>query len=420
MRYSSKSSSTASTVLSRRHHHHSFAFLPTKLPLTAILWLTALLALAFIAISATTNAPSSFSSRLFPLPDHDANLAYFMQIVPNTLPHLPRLFCKIYHPRNVYALHFDVKIPQSEVDVAVAQLRAAVPTFDKNTYLVPPDVIVYNGVSMILNTLAGMTFLLDIPNPWHFFINLSGSDYPLTASYLPRQLLAQAIPYNPVFFSLANPSGWRARFKIRSEKLYLDPSLTHAQSDLPSLIETTHDNPLVDNVTFVPVHSEAWMILSRSFVEYLVHSPTARRMLVSLSSMRGSDEFFFASLAFNHPVFNRSLVPHSFRKVIWSYDGVHAGQHPYNIDRTDDQGNFIFKDQLRSCVQWHARKFEQHDSALMDAIDEFVDDSDRVTKIRHEFGKVMNNLRQRYNSMTPATSDRTASAYRPPSYSAQR
>lgn len=417
MRYFSRSTSSASTLFSRRHH--SFTT-PTKLPLNVIPWLIALLALAILAISATTRTPSSLSSRLFPLPDRDANLAYFMQIVPSTLPHLPRLFRRIYHPRNVYALHFDVKIPQSQVDHAVAQLRSAVTSFDQNTYLVPPDVIVYNGVSMILNTLAGMTFLLDLPNPWHFFINLSGSDYPLTTSYLPRQLLAKAIPYNPVFFSLANPSGWRARFKIRSEKLYLDPSLTHAQSDLPSLIETTHDNPLVENVTFVPVHSEAWMILSRPFVEYLVHSPTARRMLVSLANMRGSDEFFFASLAFNHPVFNRSLVPHSFRKVIWSYNGIHAGQHPYNIDRTDDQGNFIFKEQLRSCVQWHARKFEQNDSALMDAIDSFADEPARVAKIHHEFGKVMDNLRHRYNTISPAAPDRASSAYPHSSLSAPR
>lgn len=420
MRYFTKSAPSASSIFSRRHHQHSLNTSPTKLPLTAILWLVALFALVFLAITATTRAPSSFSaSRLFPLADPDANLAYFIQIVPSTLPHLPRLFARIYHPRNVYALHFDVKVSQLQVNQAVAQLRSLVPSFDQNTYLVPPDVIVYNGVSMILNTLAGMTFLLDLPNPWHFFINLSGSDYPLTASYLPRQLLARAIPYNPVFFSIANSSGWQSRFKIRSETLYLDPSLTHAQSDLPPLIETSFQNPLVENVTFVPVHSEAWMILSRSFVEYLVHSPTARRMLVSLANMRGSDEFFFASLAYNHPVFNRSLVPHSFRKVIWSLNGVHAGQHPYNIDRTDDQGNYAFKEQLRSCVQWHARKFEQNDSALMDAIDAFADDPARVAKIRHEFNKVMNNLRLRYES-SPLDSAQHSSAHHLTTWSTPR
>lgn len=408
-------------MFSARRHLHPITS-ATKNPLTALLWLVALFTLVFVTISpvfTSRTVTSSLSpSRLFaPFSDREANIAYFIQIVPSTMLHLPRLFRRIYHPRNVYALHFDIKVPPADVQKAIDHLRTLIPTFDRNTYIVPPDVLVYNGVSMILNTLAGMTFLLDVPNPWHFFINLSGNDYPLTHPYLPRQLLAQALPFNSVFFSLANPSGWLARYKIRSEKLYLDPSLTHAQTDLPPLLETPHLNPLTHNVSFVPVHSEAWMILSRSFVQYLVHSPTSRRMLVSLANMRGSDEFFFASLAYNHPAFNRSLVPHSFRKVIWSFNGIHAGQHPYFIDRVDDNSNYVFKDQLRSCVQWHARKFQENDSPLMDDIDAFANDPARVAKIRHEFSKVMTNLRTRYDSAAPGVTLDTAPLYRSPSWS---
>lgn len=360
-----------------------------------------LLFLIVIAISLIHDIPLT-STSLVSLrfrPSNSVDIAYFIQIVPSTLAHLPRLFGRVYHPGNVYALHFDVKIPQSHVEQSMTQLQSSIPSLNRNTYVVPSDVIVYNGVSMILNTLAAINYLLDLKHPWTFFINLSGSDYPLTDAYLPRQLLAQALPYSPIFFSLAEEENWMIRFKKRAEDMFIDPSLTHSVNYNPPLIETPFKNPIFDNITFIPVHAEAWMILPRQFCTYVSTSPKSRRMLLSLANMRGSDEYFFSTLAYNHPVFNKSIVPHSFRKVIWTHDGTHAGQHPYHIDESQN-GRWIFLAELLESPQWHARKFLHSDSSLMDQIDNFSNDPQRVSMIRREFGKVINRLRHRFTSTT--------------------
>lgn len=319
------------------------------------------------------------------------------------MAHLPRLYSRIYHPQNVYALHFDVKIPQPQVNAMVNRLKSRTPTFAQNTFLVPPDVLLYNGVSMILNTLSALTFLLQLDNEWHFFINLSGSDYPLTDANLPRQLLAQALPYEPQFFSFAPQDEWMPRFKIRANNLFIDPSLTHKTNEIPALIETTFQNPLFHNMSFTPVHAEAWMILSRDFCKYVTHSPTARRMLLTVANMRGSDEYFFSSLAYNNAHFNQSLVPHSFRKVVWNHKGVHSGQHPYFIDQFKD-GEWTFLDLVRDSPQWHARKFQHNDTEMMNLIDKFANDAERIEKARYDFRSVIARLRHRISTFEQKTS----------------
>lgn len=358
--------------------------------------------LMFLSATLVTMSLVSLASQTQSVvPRTSVNIAYLIQIVPATMPHLPRLFSRVYHPSNVYGLHFDVKIPQPQVNNMLIRLKAAIPNFRTNTHLIPPDVLIYNGVSMVLNTLSAITFLLQVPNEWDFFINLSGSDYPLTSPYLPRELLAYALPYSPQFFSFAPRDSWQARFKIRAENIYVDPSLTHeTHHALPPLIETSHRNPLFDNVSFVPVHAEAWMILSRSFCDFVTISATARRMLLSVANMRGSDEFFFSSLAYNDAVFTRSLVPHSFRKVVWTHDGLHAGQHPYYIDQLKD-GRWTFLDEIRQSPQWHARKFLHNDSAMMNLIDKFSNDDERVAQTRRDFHKIIARLRNSISTNTP-------------------
>lgn len=372
-----------------RHSKFFSAFTRITVSLTVF----ALIIFSLTSISASPSfSVSSFSSR-FSLTD-SVNIAYFIQVVPASLPHFPRLFRRVYHPDNTYGLHFDVKILQADVDKLMAQIQSSIPTFRQNTHLVPSDVIVYNGVSMVLNTLAALTFLLDASDQWQFFINLSGNDYPLTEAYLPRQLLAQALPFSPIFLSLGNESMWMERFKIRADYLHFDPSLSHSLQN-PELLETDQRNPILPNIAFTPVHAEAWMILPRSFCHFLIHSPIARRMLLSVANMRGSDEFFFSTLAYNHPEFNKSIVPHSFRKVIWKLDGKHAGQHPYYIDEYMD-GQWVFLNELRDSPQLHARKFLQSDSALMDYIDAFANHPDRVVKTRREFSKAISILRKKF------------------------
>lgn len=263
----------------------------------------------------------------------------------------------------------------------------------ERTHVIPSQLITYNGVSMILNTLAAMEFLLDLPD-WHFFINLSGSDYPIIHPSVPRTLLAEAIPYQPVFLSVGDPSRWQSVFKGRAWQVSLDGMLTN-RSDATQLHDLDVVNPLLAKLDFVPAYSEAWMIASRPFVKYCTRSTEARRLLLTFANMHGSDEFFFATLAYNSPVFNRSLVHQLFRKVVWRFEGALAGQHPFYLDERDN-GKWKFLDLLREAPQFHARKFKEPNSPIMDEIDLFRDDVHRINHTTQVFQSRMQQLKEQF------------------------
>lgn len=379
-----------SLTTSRRHS------LSIVLSIVLILLLT--LALFFFVLS-----PRLFITSTFP-PIRPANIAYFLQIAPSTIHHVPRLYARIFHPRNVYAIHFDLKIPSSDVNRTIAILRELVVDFDANSYIMPADPLVYSGISMVLNTISAIAFLNLVPNPWDFFINLSGSDYPLTAPDLPRSLLGRALAYDPLFFSLAAPDRWESVFRMRNRHLSLDSSvLTHDGDGVGRVVDLNRQNPLLDNkLSFIPVYGEAWMILPRAFCQYVMSSPEPRRMLLTMANMRGADEFYFSTLAFNHERFNRSIVPRVLRKVVWHREGIHSGQHPYYLDDIDEKGGFVFLDELRRAPQWHARKFRLNDSRLMHLIDEFAEDPVRRARSMRNFEALMRHLRSESLHELPA------------------
>lgn len=326
-----------------------------------------------------------------------ANIAFFIQIMPSTMGHLPRLFRRIYHPDNVYAIHFDKSVPDADATRVLNTLYRLKPRARSNTFVIPTEVIVYNGVSMVLNIIGAMSFLLhDVAPSWDFFIHLSGTDYPLVKPQVPRKLLSEALPYAPVFMALARREKWETVYNLRSATMYFDPSLSHSRSP-GDLIETAVENPVSLNLSITPVHAEVWAVFSRRFCEYVVNSPASRLTLLTFANMRGSDEFFFGTLAYNNAEFNRSLVPHAFRKVIWREEGKHAGQHPYPLDSRNQDGTWKYAEMLRESPQWFARKFEAANSELMDIVDKNAADAARDAKLTAAFRQVMVELVKRYD-----------------------
>lgn len=329
-------------------------------------------------------------------PQRPAVTAYSLQISPATIEHLPRLFQRLYHPLNVHAIHFDVKIPDERVHAAMKELRIRIPTYQSNTYVVPRQLVTYDGVSIILSTLSVMSFLLnDVSEPWDFFINLSGSDYPIVEPEVPRRLLGKARPYSPLFFSLANRTRWESAFRARAASFHIDDALTH-QKTAGELRHVRARNPLIDRLHFVPAYGEAWMIVPRDFCRYVTTSDAARKMLLTVGNMRGGDEHFFVTLAYNQPTYNESIVFNSMRMVVWRFEGKHAGQHPFYLDETDEDGKgFRFLDLLRGSIAFHARKFRVPDSELMDKIDIFAHDKSRVEATEKAFDGMIARLKSR-------------------------
>eukprot|EP00168_Porphyra_purpurea_P010644 TRINITY_DN2650_c0_g1_i13.p1 TRINITY_DN2650_c0_g1~~TRINITY_DN2650_c0_g1_i13.p1 ORF type:complete len:363 (-),score=80.23 TRINITY_DN2650_c0_g1_i13:626-1714(-) len=161
----------------------------------------------------------------------EADLAYFVQVSASNVALLPRLMAAIYHPDNAYAVHFDVKIGAAVVADTVDKVGSALAAFaaegapsgrrqrdgtkaQRTQVALPENVlfmdrtpVTYRGITTVLNTLEGMSTLLNYTRPvadgssrtaadaerppWTYFINLSASDYPLLSTTATRRLLGR-------------------------------------------------------------------------------------------------------------------------------------------------------------------------------------------------------------------------------------
>ena len=84
-------------------------------------------------------------------------------------------------------------------------------------------------------------------------------------------------------------------------------------------------------------------------------------------------------------MYNRKIVPHAMRHVIWKHEGQHAGQHPFYVDDRRLDGSFTFGSMLDRSSNFFVRKFRSHDSPLMEYIDAHSTDAERVTRVRNHF-----------------------------------
>ncbi|CAN8077185.1 unnamed protein product [Agarophyton chilense] len=301
-------------------------------------------------------------------PTREANIAYFIQISEATVPHLPRLLKSIYHPKNVYAVHFDLKISKDDVQQVVQELRRQIGEA-KNLHIMPSELITYRGISMLLNTINAIHLLFEKDDSWDYFINISGSDYPLVTAESQRQLLGHELGLN--YFTYAPSEKWAGMAENRLSEIWFDESIAFRQNaSLGKLQKLPIRNPLVDQRQFEVTHAEAWMISSREFCDFVLKSDMARKMLVAFSYAVDSSEHYFASLAWNQEKFKKTIVTHSMRLVIWFHEGNLSGQHPYYVDERRENGEYEFRSKIEKSVLFFARKFKDVDSELMDYVDE--------------------------------------------------
>lgn len=306
-------------------------------------------------------------------------IAFFLQISAANLALLPRLLVILWHPQHVYLIHFDAKIVKARVE-EFKQSITSISMWNNNVFFLPSDVITYKGVSMLLNTLSAMEFLLSLRREWSYFINLSGADYPLVNTETMAHLLGQRdiASRNVSFVQIATDKQfWKSMKKSRFDFIYYDDALamhnasTNANS---SLLNTWVEHPLKQKNTGVEfVQAEAWIIAHRSFVHLAVRSNYARKLLLLLSMMQDPEEHFFAMLAWNHQRFNASLAHHAFRAVYWELNGKMSGQHPYYIDQANSSGIYPFwEHHIRKSPCFFVRKAKHAQSSLLTRIDSLM------------------------------------------------
>ncbi len=295
-------------------------------------------------------------------PPREANIAYFIQVSESTITLLPRLLKVLWHEKNLYVLHFDKKIPKWQRDYSTRSLLKSAKG-KKNIVIMPSEVITYRGISMVINSMNAMQTAKDASTSWDFFINLSGSDYPLISPANQRVLLGEQdfISRRRSFFSISNREWWAKSKKFRFSRLFTDTSLS-MNGTQSELLDPFQKQPLFNRIGFEWVAAESWMILHRSFVNYLLTSGPSRRYFAAFSYVAEPEEHYFATVAYNTPQFNDTLIRAAFRHVVWVHNGKHSGQHPYHVDDVDSKGRWKFKDVVENSRCFFTRKIQKQNS----------------------------------------------------------
>lgn len=314
----------------------------------------------------------------------ETDIAYFIQVSDATLTLLPRLLHTLWHARNLYIIHFDKKIPSWQRDHAAISLLHTADHYRPNVVILPSETVTYRGISMVLNNLNAMQAAYDHEVAWTFFINVSGADYPLVSAQNQRRLLASQdfASRNRSFFTFSERAWWNRSKSFRYNRLFTDTSLAFNESDA-QVIDSYASQPLAAIHEFTFVAAEAWMILHRSFVTYLLKHATARRMLLAFAYSLEPEEHFFPTTVYNEPSFNQTAVPHAMRHVVWTFRGKHSGQHPYYVDRLNkEDGTWPFRNSISTSGCFFTRKIRVPDSPLLDWIDTHVNgvDQDKAVK----------------------------------------
>lgn len=306
--------------------------------------------------------------------DKLVTIAYFIQISEPTITLLPRLLRVLYDPSNTYIVHFDKKIPEWQRTHAASSLFNSDKRYEDNVHILPSESVTYRGISMVLNSLNAMQAAADHSADWTYFINISGSDYPLLSPTNQRRLLSDFdfAERKRSFFSISPKDWWTESKTYRYDRLFTDTSLSFNESE-HRIVDSYTDQPLstVHNFTFVA--AEAWMLLHRDFVDFLLKSPFSRRMLLAFAYALEPEEHYFAVVAYNTPRFNDSTVPHALRHVEWVHNGKHSGQHPYYVDALDDDGKtWSFQHKIENSGCFFTRKIRNKDATILEYLDKHV------------------------------------------------
>ncbi|KAK1405146.1 beta-glucuronosyltransferase GlcAT14B-like [Heracleum sosnowskyi] len=281
--------------------------------------------------------------------------AYLISGSRGDLEKLWRTLHSLYHPLNHYVLHLDLESPAEE-RLELASRVEKEPMFAKvgNVFMITKaNMVTYRGPTMVANTLHACAILLKRTKEWDWFINLSASDYPLVTQ---DDLLSTfaGLDRDLNFIEHTSDLGWKEG--QRAMPLIIDPGLY--QTTKSDIFWVTPRRALP--TAFKLFTGSAWMILSRSFVEYLIWGwdNLPRTMLMYYSNFVSSPEGYFQTVICNAPEYLPTVVNHDMHYIAWDNPPT---QHPHTLS-VNDTG-----DMIRSGAAF-ARKFKQDDPVL-DIID---------------------------------------------------
>ncbi|GAB4825007.1 hypothetical protein Ancab_007880 [Ancistrocladus abbreviatus] len=282
--------------------------------------------------------------------------AYLISGTKGDSHRMMRVLQAVYHPRNEYILHMDFEAPPKERLDLTMSVKSD-PTFaevENVRVMSKSNLVTYKGPTMIACTLQAIAILLKESLNWDWFINLSASDYPLMTqddllhvfSNLSRKLN---------FIEHAHMvAGWK--LNQRARPIIVDPGLYLSKKS--DLAVTTQRRSLP--TAFKLFTGSAWVILTRSFVEYCIWGwdNFPRTILMYYANFVSSPESYFHTIICNKEEFRSSAIGHDLHYIAWDNP---PKQHPRLLSKKD------FDKMVQSGAVF-ARKFAKDDPVL-DKID---------------------------------------------------
>lgn len=255
-------------------------------------------------LSKSSNSISNTPNNLPDLP----RFAYFITGTRGDGPRLDRLIRAVYHPRNYYLLHLDLEASDAERLHLAKNVKPL-----KNVMVVgKANFITSKGPTMIACMLHAVALLLKQGSDWHWFINLSASDYPLMPqddilhifSYLPRDLN---------FLEHTTNIGWK-EFQ-RARPIIIDPGLYHSKKSGVFWAKEKRSLPS----SFKLFMGSSWVVLTRPFLEFCVWGwdNLPRTLLMYYTNFVSSPEGYFHTVICNHKDYQNTTVNHDMHYIKW-------------------------------------------------------------------------------------------------------
>ncbi|KAK7295319.1 hypothetical protein RJT34_18225 [Clitoria ternatea] len=312
--------------------------------------------------SSTTLPPSSLfvESKLHPLPPPSSpssppRFAYLVSGSAGHGPAIKRTLAALYHPRNRYVVHLDLESSPEERGDLTRHVEGHVMfrRFRNVRMVSKANLVTYRGPTMVANTLHAAAIALTEFDDWDWFINLSASDYPLvtqddllhTFSNLPRDLN---------FIDHTSDIGWKDHQRARP--IIIDPGLYMTKKQDVFWITQRRSRP----TAFKLFTGSAWMVLSRSFIDYCIWGwdNLPRTVLMYYTNFISSPEGYFHTVICNAQEFRNTTVNSDLHFISWDNP---PKQHPHYLTLADMQ-------EMVDSNAPFARKFHGDDPVL-DKID---------------------------------------------------
>ncbi|XP_057506407.1 beta-glucuronosyltransferase GlcAT14A-like isoform X2 [Actinidia eriantha] len=285
-------------------------------------------------------------------------LAYLISGTKGDSQRMMRTLQAVYHPRNQYILHMDLEAPPRErLNLSLSVKKDLTFREVENVRVMEQsNLVTYKGPTMIACTLQAIALLLKESLNWDWFINLSASDYPLMTQDDLLHIFSN-LSRNLNFIEHTQLRGWK--LNQRAKPIVIDPALYLSKKS--DIAITTQRRSLP--TSFKLFTGSAWVVLSRSFVEYCIWGwdNLPRTILMYYTNFISSPEGYFHTVICNTEEFRHTAIGHDLHYIAWDNP---PKQHPLALTIKD------FDRMVNSSAPF-ARKFAKDDPVL-DKIDKEI------------------------------------------------